>query len=92
MCQTIEKHLGKFEGEPCVTKFAYYYVMNGNGVPDERDSKYMVLKGPFSKPELYSYQKDTDQSLCSDCWFDILNAKEIYQWEDTQGFQYSKIV
>ena len=91
MCQTREKHPGKFEGETCITRFAYYYVGLGDGLEDENDSRCIVLKGPFSYSEIGKYQNDMRDYICPDCWRDILNAKAIHQWEDSQGFEYSEV-
>ena len=73
MCQTIEKHPGKFEGKTCITKFAYYYVGSGDGLECKKKARCIILKSPFSHSDITEYQDATGDHICPDCWQEILN-------------------
>ncbi len=87
MC-TIKQHPGKFEGESCITHLAHEWMMNGaqdDTEWDEMDLPTEIFNGPFNLSPL-----DTGM-LCLECHNDLLKAKSVSLWEDTNGFAYSEV-
>lgn len=74
---------GKFEGESCITKQAYEWMLN-SGEDDITDDGWLAFNGPFGP-------FDINQENCEECYQAIKKAKRVLLYQDTLGFCYSKV-
>ena len=89
MC-TITQSPGKFEGEPCITLYAYHWIMEGLGdiVGEDEGDNTEALYAPHTLVDIEYTQMD-GVFICDECKADILAAGTIRCWEDDLGFVYS---
>ena len=64
MCN-VKQSPGKFEGETCITVWAYDVVLNGLGNPigEADDDNTEEIQGPFTLQEIGEY-RDDGEILC----------------------------
>lgn len=85
MCTKIERNPGKFEGESCITKLAWEWMMDGgaNEDGDTDEGTPSIFLGPFSIREV--------SGMCEQCQDMLLHASKLELYEDSNGFVTTKV-
>ena len=88
MCTSIDRHPGKFEGESCITSYAYHWSLEGDGDTNsaEDGTSETLILGPFDMASIYDYQTTWHTHVCRDCYNEILLAENILLNEGSTGF------
>ena len=90
MCTSIDTQPGKFEGESCITHYAYHWLLEGDGDIESNGNGHSetLLLGPFDVASIvdYSLSDSVYAILCDECFRDITNATNILLTERSDGF------
>ena len=89
MCTTIDRNPGKFQSETCITKFAYFWMLNGDGdtQSDDDGTTEVLLAGPFDHDSVIEYAvENADHAVCTECYETLRAVKNILLRESSDGF------